>query len=135
MEQEVAFKTLIRLLFNTSSDFEVAGITLAFRDLSRTLPVKNKDQKERKRLKENIVKILKADLHELIKKDIKSQAEFDKIHEGLCKKLRSEWNELSIGHCQKWINMTLKYWLVLGNERIPSVSQNYCYFHVPLDSY
>ena len=35
---------------------------------------------------------------------------------------------------QKWINMSMKYLYALGDERVPGISKNYEYFHIPIDN-
>ena len=49
--------------------------------------------------------------------------------------LINKWNELSIGQAQKWINMTLKYWLLFGEKRIQNIEKNAIFFHIPIDSF
>ena len=66
--------------------------------------------------------------------DIENQEEFDEKHEELCEKLKKEWNELSYGQIQKWVNMSLKYWLLFGGDKIANIEKNAEYFHIPIDS-
>lgn len=67
--------------------------------------------------------------------EISSQEEFDEYHKKLCSELKEKWSVLNVGKAQKWINMTLKYWMLLGNSRIESIEKNYKFFHIPIDSF
>ena len=66
-----------------------------------------------------------------------SQEEFDAFHRlktiELCE-LNSPGYKLTIGQAQKWINMTLKNLLILGDKRISQITLNYKYFHIPIDN-
>lgn len=125
----------IRIYFNTTLGFELAGIKRAYLDFNRTLPVKNKDQHERDEKRNNTEEYLKMQLISLISEDLKDIEEFDSHHEQLCYDLQEYWNELTIGHAQKWINMTLKYWLVFGKSRIKNIEKNARFFHIPVDRF
>lgn len=126
---------LIRLYFKTDNNFEIAGIKRAFLDFSRTLVLpENCKTEERKSKRYKTELFLKSKLKELINKSIKNQTEFDQLHQELCENLISEWNELKIGQSQKWINMSLKYWLLFGENRIPNIELNSKFFHIPIDS-
>lgn len=125
---------LIREVFDIKQGFYKAGLKRAYLDFNRTL--KNyHTQAERDSIRGKTTNFLENELRNLIKTDFKSQVEFDKEHKRLCERLQTQWSELSFGQCQKWINMTLKYWLVFGDEKINSITKNYQYFHIPLDSY
>jgi hypothetical protein len=39
-----------------------------------------------------------------------------------------------VGQAQKWLNMTLKYIYVMGDERVPSYDRFYGFGHVPIDN-
>jgi hypothetical protein len=126
---------LIRLYFKTDKNFKTAGIKRAYLDFSRTLVLPKNcktDERNTKRAKTEL--FLKTKLIELIKKSDLTQAGFDKLHEKLCADLKFEWDELTIGQAQKWINMSLKYWLLFGESRIPNIESNSKFFHIPIDS-
>jgi len=125
----------ITLYFNISAGFEFAGLKRAYLDFNRTLKMVDKDQESRNRVQAETQNYLKRELELLIVKDIESQEKFDIEHKALCENLRNKWSELSFGQAQKWINMTLKYWLLFGNDRIQSIEKNSQYFHIPIDSY
>ena len=126
---------LITLYFNTSEGFEDAGLKRAYLDFNRTLKIKdgNKKRREEKRLISQ--DYLKKELLTLISSPITSQTEFDQKHKKMCLDLIDNWDELSIGQAQKWINMTLKYWLLFGEKRINNIEKNAVFFHIPIDSY
>lgn len=42
--------------------------------------------------------------------------------------------KFTYGHAQKWINMTLKYMLALGESRIKGIYMNCHFFHIPIDN-
>ena len=125
----------IRLYFNTDNGYEIAGLKRAYLDFNRTLVIKNKNQKLRDSKRRKTEQYLKKKLLELISKDINSQNRFDVLHEELCENLIKEWPELTMGQAQKWINMTLKYWLLFGENRINNIELNAAFLHIPIDSY
>ncbi|MCY1161783.1 hypothetical protein D9M71_19040 [compost metagenome] len=123
----------IRLTFNTSNGFHFAGIKKAYRDFNRTLKIENRSLHPTRRAK--CEAILREELKIVISKHYATQEEFDEQHHTLCDLLILAWSELTYGQAQKWINMTLKYWLLLGESRIPSIDKNAKFFHIPIDSY
>jgi hypothetical protein len=125
----------IRIYFNTHEGYELAGIKRAYLDFNRTLPVLNKAQIKRDQDRKNAENYLKDKLLHLINKDFIDFYEFDLVHKKLCNDLTGHWNELTIGHAQKWINMTLKYWLVLGENRVKNIEKNARFFHIPVDRF
>jgi hypothetical protein len=122
----------IKLYFDTANGFYTAGIKRAFLDFCRTLKVKDGN---RPNLKQSAEKFILAQLTKATKSEFKTQTEFDAFHKISCEKLIETWTELNIGQAQKWINMTLKYWLLLGEKRINGIEKNSKYFHIPIDSY
>lgn len=134
IEKQTIEDFLIRLYFDKKQGFYKAGLKRAYLDFNRTLK-NEKSQTERNLIQKETQNFLESELKNIIETEFKNQTEFDKEHKKLCKNLKTEWNELSIGQAQKWINMTLKYWLVFGDEKINSISKNFKYFHIPIDSY
>jgi hypothetical protein len=122
----------IRLYFDDSEGFYKAGIKRAFLDFSRTLKIQDDN---RSILKANAENFILTQLKKATQTDFNSQEEFDNFHKLSCEKLISTWTELKYGQAQKWINMTLKYWLLLGDKRIEGIERNAKYFHIPIDSY
>jgi hypothetical protein len=123
----------IRIYFNIREGFEMAGIRRAYLDFNRTLPVLNKTQLEREHDRKNTEYYLKDKLIQFVNEDFIDFQAFDLYHRKLCEDLTGNWNELTIGQAQKWINMTLKYWLVFGERRIKNIEKNARFFHIPID--
>ncbi len=122
----------IRLYFDDREGFYYAGIKRAFLDFSRTLKIKDDN---RANFKQSAEKFIFSKLNELTQIIFLDQNEFDKFHKKTCEQLIDIWSELKFGQAQKWINMTLKYWLLLGDKRINGIETNAKYFHIPIDSY
>lgn len=122
-------ETYIRFCFGIEENFEMAGIRKAYLDFCRTLP--NEDDRTNNKIIAE--KYLLEELKKIINKDISSFLEFDIEHEKIIKTLIYHWEKLKIGHAQKWVNMTLKYWLLLGEGRIPNIEKNANFFHIPID--
>lgn len=134
LTDKTRLETLITFYFGSHDSYELAGIRRAFRDFNRTWPIENKTQEQRKILVKEIETFLVHALTTLIHKPLNSQVEFDNAHQSLSQEMKSKWPELKIGHIQKWINMSLKYWLIFGDSYIKDISQNASFFHIPIDS-
>ncbi len=70
---------------------------------------------------------------------IRSQSDFDAWHKQSVDELchfysEREFKSFTVGQAQKWINMTLKYSVIFGEERIPGVSRLISYLHAPIDN-
>lgn len=127
-----------RVYFGTSDkkDLKRAVIKRAYRDFNRTLPnvgsVENKDEKLRCLL-ENIV-------DEALRIKFQSQEKFDTWHQDKCDSIVNIFNnelrypEFYLGHAQKWINMSLKYCLAIGDDVFKGITQNINYLHIPIDN-
>ncbi|MCK9411142.1 MAG: hypothetical protein M0Q53_02500 [Prolixibacteraceae bacterium] len=124
-------KFYIKLYFNIRNGFELAGIRRAFLDFSRTLKIKDESRTD---LKQKAEKYILVELKTILERQLTSQEEFDNQHKAWCKGLKLIWDELSFGQTQKWINMTLKYWLLFGNKRIKGIDLNSKYYHIPIDN-
>lgn len=127
-------ETFIRMYFNPKKEnYHYAGLKRAYLDFNRTLPIKDKNITDRQKKIEETISYLNGNLKRLISGDYKNQESFDRAHKKLCEKLIGEWDELSIGQAQKWINMSLKYWLLMGESRIEHIDKNPEFFHIPID--
>jgi len=122
----------IKLYFNTKDGFYKAGIKRAFLDFSRTLVIKNEN---RAQLRQSAEDFIENQLKTVTQDEFKKQEDFDSFHRKSCENLIGTWEELSFGQAQKWINMTLKYWLLFGDKRITGIEKNVQYFHIPIDSF
>lgn len=127
-------KFFIRLYFGVVTDFYFAGVKRAYLDLSRTLYLGKETKCQRDKTRKETEKYLVETLKKLINKNISTQNEFDIEHRKIVLNLINKWNKLTIGQAQKWVNMTLKYWLLFGKERVHSIENNAAYFHIPIDS-
>jgi hypothetical protein len=124
-----------------------AAINRAYRDFNRTLKDfytdKASDSKETKksnnykreemRIKWN--EIVRKFVYKVLNNSFTNQDEFDKIHQEYCKQLIESNNdiykELTRGQAQKWLNMTLKYLIILEED---GIEINMRYFHIPIDN-
>ena len=122
----------IKLYFNTTSGFEIAGIRRAFLDFSRTLEIIDENRQTFKASAENY---LLLSLKIFLEKETITQEQYDTQHENWCLELIEIWGQLNYGQAQKWINMTLKYWLLFGENRIKGIETNAKHFHIPIDSF
>jgi len=127
-----------RLYFDINEGFISAAIKRAYRDFNRTIKGMPKEENERHPLRENWVEFLKSSFEVFLKKEFLSQQEFDLWHRDMCEKLENINKDkkviLNVGQAQKWINMTLKYLFLIGENYVEGISKNYKFFHIPLDS-
>lgn len=110
---------------------------LAYLDLRRTLWGMGTHQ-DALMLKKQTRESVSQFVHSL--GDVKSQAEFDEVHQEWCDETISFFEEhphdlkedfeFHYGQAQKWLNMTLKYLATLGNTTVLEV---YLYLHAPID--
>ena len=126
-------KFYIRLYFNIKDGYELAGVRRAYLDFSRTLHKKNETDEQRKKKRTETELFIEKRLKNIIYSSLRGQSVFDKKHKELTLHLVRYWNKLTIGQAQKWINMSLKYWLLFGHNRIPNIEKNAKYFHIPID--
>jgi len=141
IDDKIKKEFLYKLYFELNEGFGIAGIRRAYLDFSRTLTIKKQKKqttkeaieyrnKKREETEKFLLKILE---NNFVLANINSQEEFDKVHKNFTNKLIEFWNELSYGQAQKWINMSLKYWLLFGSSKIKYIEKNACYFHIPID--
>jgi hypothetical protein len=127
----------IRVYLGSSSDFAGAAIDRAYRDFNRTQHglSKLRTPESYKQLKE----VLRNITSQAITKSYIDQSDFDQYHQLSCDYLIDSCNaatgyKMFYGQAQKWINMSLKYMSALGDSRVPGISRNYQYFHIPIDN-
>lgn len=66
-----------------------------------------------------------------------AQSDFDAWHRKTCDDLVAVYGEtfaFHAGQAQKWVNMTLKYILTVGEEHIPGFGSAYALCHAPIDN-
>lgn len=127
----------IRVYLHTSKNLIGASIDRAYRDFNRTLHGIREDQTKEKYL--FLRTLMKEIVNEITNTAFLVQEKYDDWHKEKCDTLILEFSKtlfykLTYGQAQKWINMTLKYLFALGEERIPGISMNYQFFHIPIDN-
>lgn len=133
LSDDLRFDFLVRLKFNLKdSNYHKAGIRTAYNDFARTL--KDFEKADLHSKKVEMEAFLLSELKKFIALDIKNQEEFDEKHEAVCHKIKEKWNPLTYGQIQKWVNMSLKYWLLFGEKRVANIEKNARFFHIPIDS-
>ena len=109
-------------------DLEIA-IHRAYRDFCRTIRDKNNPEiKKLDETKKAAEEIIKKYINELL--DCNVQINYDAWHEKLCRKIVDE-NKYTYGQAQKWVNMTMKYLVVLDYKNVRDFIPQ---LHVPIDS-
>ena len=99
-------------LFGNESDSITAAVKRAYRDFCRTIDFKEKS--DHSKAVEKVVSIFHLWLTKL--SGIQSVEGYDKWHEELSAEIKKSFDKyaiLSVGQVQKWINMTMKYLIVL----------------------
>lgn len=129
---------LTRLYFGPSEDYLASCMDRAYLDFNRTLHGFARHENPEgvrtaatMRLRNAVLKL--ADLPGL------SQGDFDQWHRESCKALRNHYRSagfeaFSYGQAQKWVNMTLKYVYVMGDQRLPGFADALKWAHVPIDN-
>jgi len=113
------------------SDPVLAAVNTAYLDLSRTQHGFSKET-DKNAIQERRVNYLVERISFLVKNTFNCQKDFDTYHKETTKKLISlSQIGFTVGQGQKWINMSLKYCLVIDPQQY---SKNCIYFHVPIDN-
>lgn len=132
-----SFDFLVRCYFGEGNDFLRLCVQRAYLDLSRTLrgfAGYADGQKLREASHEHVVELVRE-----LRIAAPSQDSFDAWHRNACTSLRLQYaqngfNRFTFGQAQKWLNMTLKYVFVLGEERLPGYAPHYAFAHPPIDN-
>lgn len=124
---------------NDYSDFKQKAIWRAYRDFSRTLRFEQfkKDSTIIIVVKNDWERIVLDIIQEVCNKKFATQEEFDNWHKEKTISLENNQSnnlKLTIGQAQKWINMTLKYLFLFGEEIVPGITNNSIFFHIPIDN-
>lgn len=108
----------------------------AYLDLCRTIKFKTENENVKTEYKAKICGMLVKEYDVLLNavenSDDKQNA-FDSEHNRICEeiiKAYSEISELTYGQAQKWLNMMLKYVLLVEGDSVLK-----SYLHIPVDSY
>jgi hypothetical protein len=129
-------KFWLKLYFDIREGYLLGAIKRAYRDFNRTIEEMPPNEVDRQVLREKWIEELKMNLELLLNKEVLSQEEFDNWHKSLCYTLSNANQKvvLKVGQTQKWINMTLKYLFLMGEEHVKGITKNYRFFHIPIDS-
>jgi len=131
---------VLHLYFGFNEDPLDSCIKRAYLDMARTLHGLAKHE-NREILTPDAAKLLKLFLNDLVKiQTIKTQDEFDSWHHMICNSLIMSYQvggymDFSYGQAQKWLNMTMKYIYVFGDDYFPDYTSVYNFCHMPLDNY
>jgi hypothetical protein len=131
----------LRFVFGYESSYLNASISTAYGDFSRTLHGISKNEASAL-LREKARKLL----HDAIKAAtlLETQDSFDVWHKETCLALQESYraggfDTFYIGQAQKWINMSIKYFALLGSllgdQAVPGGSSLFDVGHVPIDSF
>lgn len=108
----------------------------AYLDLCRTIKFNTDNKNTKTKYKAKICEMLVNEydvLSNAIKNSNEKQNAFDREHKIICEEIintYSEVSEFTYGQAQKWLNMMLKYVLMMAED---SALKNY--LHIPVDSY
>jgi hypothetical protein len=111
----------------------------AYRDLNRTLHGM-REHPHRQSLHDVAPRLLEERLQMLLESTkVSSQSDFDSWHQMLAEELctlyrREGFTTFSVGQAQKWINMSFKYAVTFGEDRINGTSRLFPWLHVPIDN-
>jgi hypothetical protein len=113
------------------NDLLTSCVRLAYRDLQRT--VRGVSRYDKTGMPNRVRDLVTG------AKQARTQAEFDQWHQAACQQLieafrNTGYQHFTVGHAQKWLNMTLKYMFVLG-DRIAGYEHLFRYCHVPIDQF
>jgi hypothetical protein len=131
---------LLQSYFGKIENTYDTAINRAYRDFNRTLKDFFKEDKnvDKIKVRSGWHKIVKEFIDEVVGKSYQNNEDFDKMHEKYCKKLINSnnllYDKLTIGQAQKWLNMTLKYLMILEAFEAEEIEKNRQYFHVPIDN-
>lgn len=111
-------------------DAYLAAGKRAYRDFCRTIRGMKEDN-DKNEQKNTISEAIFISLAEVAPK---TQEDFDKWHHSMCEQIIKSYNttaKLYYGQAQKWLNMALKYAIVL---EIPQAMKVVPFMHVPVDN-
>lgn len=117
-------------LFGNESDPVTAATKRAYRDFCRTVDFKEKS--DHSKAIETVVSSFRSRLTKL--SEIQSVEGYDKWHKELGEEIKKSFEDhaiLKVGQVQKWINMTMKYLIILDQDAVKRIEH---FLHVPIDS-
>ena len=124
--------------FGRDGDWLDRCMRRAYLDMNRTLHGMSKLGERHSDWRTAMLRVLKGRLTMLPGEHAWTQALFDAWHQESVEKLKRVSSEhgfsLSVGQAQKWINMSIKYAIALGERRLPGFHCVYQVAHVALDN-
>jgi len=108
----------------------IAAGNRAYRDFCRTIRGMKDDAEDKDKCKDALSKAIFTSLE---KANLQSQEAFEVWHKSMCERIVTEYQSANLyyGQAQKWVNMALKYGIVL---EIDFVMAAIPYLHVPVDN-
>jgi hypothetical protein len=133
----------IRLYFNPEKEhfhkdkIIISAIRRAYRDMNRTLRMNNnKDVHEmngREVNKKLAEEYLEHALPMLYNTEYNNQYQYDNRHNETCLGLMNVF-KMKYGQAQKWVNMSIKYLVLLGEDWVTGIDGNIHLYHPPFDN-
>jgi len=124
--------------FGRDGDWLDRSMRRAYLDMNRTLHGVSKFGEGHSDWKTAMLNVLRDRLTMLPDEHVWTQASFDAWHHksvDVLKQVSSKHDfPLSVGQAQKWINMSIKYAIALGERRLPGFHCVYEVAHVALDN-
>lgn len=124
--------------FGREGDWLDRCIRRAYLDMNRTLHGMSTLGEGRADWKSSEQRVLRDRLTMLLGEHACTQASFDAWHHESMDALKRVSSKhgfpLSVGQAQKWINMSIKYAIALGERRVPEFCRVYDVAHVALDN-
>lgn len=137
----ISDKDVIKFLktcyFGDLKDPLEAASSRAYRDMARTIRFKDGlSDSTKKELRKKVSDVFDPEIKKLNLNSITSQDDFDTWHRQVSNIIKKTYKDegitLTYGQTQKWINMTIKYLYVLGENTFDDV---FGFLHIPLDNY
>jgi hypothetical protein len=112
-------------------DPTLSAVERAYLDLARTQHGFSRDI-EKQHIQEQRKSFLVAKIRDIGENQIESQDNFDEYHKDVMLDLkRMSQASFTFGQAQKWVNMSLKYCLIIKPEVF---AKNMAFYHVPIDN-
>lgn len=123
---------LLNVYFGDYANHEIlSAVERAYLDLARTQHGFAKI-KEKQQIQEQRKSFLISAIEHIRDSQFTEQNEFDEYHRKVMMELKHlSRNNFSIGQAQKWVNMSIKYCLIIAPSRY---EKNILFFHVPIDN-
>jgi hypothetical protein len=137
LKQSDYMEFLLRLKFGSDDPLSACS-RQAYEDFKRTLrgiAKLPKAKEARQQANETLSLMIKS----IRDRKAATQKDFDKWHREACDRLaalyrKRGYKSFTVGHAQKWLNMTFKYIYTMGEQRLPGFAHLYGFCHVPLDN-